>query len=161
MTLFLPAGTWTAQCPTSRTQASLSGDQGQQTTIWSSRRGLASTLFSIDVTHPDAVPEAGVHAITILHSFCADFKYIPFSGGPRKCVGDQFALMEALVGLAVILQRYTFATVPGFDPGMTTGATIHTKNGLYLYVKRREVSPAQMVRRAAPRGLVGVVTIAP
>jgi len=66
-----------------------------------------------------------------------DFRYIPFSGGPRKCVGDQFALMEAVVGLTVVLKRYSFELVPGFDPGMTTGATIHTKNGLYLYVKKR------------------------
>jgi len=40
----------------------------------------------------------------------------------RKCVGDQFALMEAVVALALALQRYEFRMVPGFDPGMTTGA---------------------------------------
>ena len=39
----------------------------------------------------------------------------------RKCVGDQFALMEAVVALALALQRYEFRMVPGFDPGMTTG----------------------------------------
>ncbi len=61
----------------------------------------------------------------------------PCSGGPRKCVGDQFALMEAVVALAVALKRYDFTPQPGHDPGMTTGATIHTKNGLYMIVSRR------------------------
>ena len=35
-------------------------------------------------------------------------RYIPFSGGPRKCVGDQFALMEAVVALSVLLKNYDF-----------------------------------------------------
>jgi hypothetical protein len=39
----------------------------------------------------------------------------------RKCVGDQFALMEGVVALAVLLKRFTFRAVPGADPGMTTG----------------------------------------
>lgn len=59
------------------------------------------------------------------------------SGGPRKCVGDQFALMEGVVVLATLLKQYDFELVPGREPGMTTGATIHTSNGLYMYVKRR------------------------
>lgn len=67
-------------------------------------------------------------------------RYIPFSGGPRKCVGDQFALMEAVVALAVILKTYSFAMVPGHDPGMTTGATIHTQNGMFMHVSRRSGS---------------------
>ena len=68
-----------------------------------------------------------------------DYKYIPFSGGPRKCVGDQFALMEATIALATILKHYDFELKTGHDVGMTTGATIHTLNGLYMHVKKRGV----------------------
>lgn len=66
-----------------------------------------------------------------------NFRYIPFSGGPRKCVGDQFAMLEAIMALAVLVQRFDFALVPGQDISMTTGATIHTKHGLYTTVTER------------------------
>ncbi|KAF3520871.1 hypothetical protein DY000_02061231 [Brassica cretica] len=66
-----------------------------------------------------------------------DFKFIPFSGGPRKCVGDQFALMEAIVALAVFLQHLNVELVPDQTISMTTGATIHTTNGLYMKVSQR------------------------
>lgn len=78
-----------------------------------------------------------------------DFRYIPFSGGPRKCVGDQFALMEAVVALAVLLKKFDFELVPDQEIGMTTGATIHTTNGLYMYVKAREASAATAERAPA------------
>ncbi|KAF1860404.1 hypothetical protein Lal_00037744 [Lupinus albus] len=55
-----------------------------------------------------------------------DFRFIPFSGGPRKCVGDQFALMEAIVALSIFLQNMIFELVPDQNISMTTGATIHT-----------------------------------
>ncbi|KAJ8426577.1 hypothetical protein Cgig2_001246 [Carnegiea gigantea] len=55
-------------------------------------------------------------------------RFIPFSGGPRKCVGDQFALLEAIVALAILLQHMNFELVPDQDITMTTGATIHTTN---------------------------------
>jgi carotene epsilon-monooxygenase len=66
-----------------------------------------------------------------------DYRYIPFSGGPRKCVGDQFALMEAVVALAIVLKKFDFELKEDHEIGMTTGATIHTSNGLYLYPSRR------------------------
>ena len=53
-------------------------------------------------------------------------------------MGDQFALMEAVVSLAVVLKRYSFKAVPGHEVGMTTGATIHTQNGLYMNVFERQ-----------------------
>eukprot|EP00798_Chlamydomonas_sp_ICE-L_P030409 gene30409-35414_t len=66
-----------------------------------------------------------------------DYKFIPFSGGPRKCVGDQFALMEAVIAMTVLLKQYDFELAPNQTIEMTTGATIHTTNGLYMNVKSR------------------------
>lgn len=60
------------------------------------------------------------------------FRFIPFSGGPRKCVGDQFALLEAIVALAIFLQHLNFELVPDQNISMTTGATIHTTNVISL-----------------------------
>lgn len=67
-----------------------------------------------------------------------DFRFIPFSGGPRKCVGDQFALLETIVTLAILLQNMNFELVPDQNINMTTGATIHTTNGLYLKLRQRQ-----------------------
>nr|CAB3500230.1 unnamed protein product [Digitaria exilis] len=68
-----------------------------------------------------------------------DFRFIPFSGGPRKCVGDQFALLEAIVALAIVLQKMDIQLVPDQKINMTTGATIHTTNGLYMNLSLRKV----------------------
>lgn len=72
-----------------------------------------------------------------------DYSYIPFSGGQRKCVGDQFALLEAVVSLAVLLRTYDVHLVPGQDIQMTTGATIHTLNGLFMTVTKRNTEQSQ------------------
>ena len=62
-----------------------------------------------------------------------DFAFLPFGGGQRKCVGDQFAVMEAAVTLSVLLKNFDFAFEGSPDDvGMKTGATIHTMNGLKM-----------------------------
>ncbi|XP_062006490.1 carotene epsilon-monooxygenase, chloroplastic isoform X2 [Rosa rugosa] len=71
-----------------------------------------------------------------------DFRFIPFSGGPRKCVGDQFALLEAIVALAIFIQHLNFELVPDQNISMTTGATIHTTNGLYMKLSQRQAKSA-------------------
>lgn len=71
-----------------------------------------------------------------------DFRFIPFSGGPRKCVGDQFALLEATVSLAIFLQNMNFELIPNQNINMTTGATIHTTNGLFMKVSQRQKQAA-------------------
>ncbi|KAK9290597.1 hypothetical protein L1049_008768 [Liquidambar formosana] len=71
-----------------------------------------------------------------------DFRFIPFSGGPRKCVGDQFAMLEAIVSLTIFLQHLNFELVPDQNINMTTGATIHTTNGLYMKLSQRQTESA-------------------
>ena len=59
-----------------------------------------------------------------------NYAYLPFGGGQRKCVGDQFALFESIVTLAMVCRRFDFeldaSKHPNDECGMTTGATIHT-----------------------------------
>ena len=70
----------------------------------------------------------------------ADFAYIPFGGGERKCVGDQFAMLEAMVASSMLLRRFVFQLdMPAEEVGMTAAATIHTRDGLHVKVKRRNV----------------------
>lgn len=69
----------------------------------------------------------------------SDFAFLPFGGGPRKCVGDQFALMESTVGLAMLLQKFDLELKdPPESTQIVTGATIHTKSGLWCKIKRRK-----------------------
>ncbi|XP_020234758.1 protein LUTEIN DEFICIENT 5, chloroplastic [Cajanus cajan] len=71
-----------------------------------------------------------------------NFKYLPFGGGPRKCVGDLFASYETVVALAMLVRRFNFQMAVGAPPvEMTTGATIHTTQGLKMTVTHRIKPP--------------------
>lgn len=41
------------------------------------------------------------------------YAYFPFSGGPRQCIGNSFALMEAQLVLAAVGQKYRLHLIPG------------------------------------------------
>nr|AWN09468.1 cytochrome P450 [Phaeodactylum tricornutum]QDL56927.1 P450 carotenoid hydroxylase CYP97B1 [Phaeodactylum tricornutum] len=73
----------------------------------------------------------------------ADFAFLPFGGGQQKCVGDQFAMMEATVTMALMIKKYDFDfAIPAEE--MKTGATIHTMNGLMMMTRQvNENEPVQ------------------
>ncbi|GER28828.1 cytochrome P450 [Striga asiatica] len=71
-----------------------------------------------------------------------NFSYLPFGGGPRKCIGDMFASYENAVAVAMLVRRFDFQMAPGAPPvKMTTGATIHTTEGLKMTVTPRSRPP--------------------
>merc|ERR1712013_751496 len=74
----------------------------------------------------------------------ADYAFLPLGGGQRKCVGDVFAMLEATVVLASVVRGFDFKfaapTANPADVGTCTGATIHTRNGLYMHVTNRKVA---------------------
>ena len=52
----------------------------------------------------------------------SDYAFIPFGAGSRKCVGDQFAMMESIITIVFIMQRFDLTLArPAEEVGMKTG----------------------------------------
>jgi cytochrome P450 len=67
------------------------------------------------------------------------FAYFPFGGGPRICIGNSFAAMEAVLVLATIMQRWTFRLAPGHTVEMEPLITLRPKHGMPMRVQQREI----------------------
>jgi cytochrome P450 len=64
--------------------------------------------------------------------------YYPFSLGPRMCIGNVFALAEAQVALAMLLQRTDFEVEPGPPPEPVAQITLRPKGPVNLRLSWRE-----------------------
>lgn len=65
------------------------------------------------------------------------YAYFPFGGGPRQCIGNNFALMEAQLLLATIAQKFRFSLVPGHSVIPQPSITLRPKHGIRITVHRR------------------------
>ncbi len=63
------------------------------------------------------------------------YAYLPFGAGPRICLGNHFAYMEAQLALSVLLRRYRFELL-GEDEPMPS-ATLRPRHGIRVRVRRR------------------------
>lgn len=64
------------------------------------------------------------------------FSYLPFSAGPRSCIGHRFAMIEGPLVLARLLQRFRFSPAPGGTPGYVWSISMRPKGGERLLVDR-------------------------
>jgi cytochrome P450 len=67
----------------------------------------------------------------------ARFAYIPFGGGPRLCIGDQFALLEARLILASVAQRFRLHLLPGHPVQVDALVTLRPRHGLLMTLETR------------------------
>jgi cytochrome P450 len=61
--------------------------------------------------------------------------YLPFGGGPRVCIGHEFAMLEARIATAMILQRYRLRPVSGAPVEPHPGITLPPLHGLPLIIE--------------------------
>jgi cytochrome P450 len=66
------------------------------------------------------------------------FAYFPFGGGPRQCIGNQFALMEAQLILASVAQRYRLRLAPKHRVEAEVVLTIRPRHGLPMTLQSTE-----------------------
>lgn len=65
------------------------------------------------------------------------FAYFPFGGGPRVCIGNHFATMEAQLLLTAFLQKHRVTPEPGFAPEWVASVTVRPRHGVTATVHPR------------------------
>jgi cytochrome P450 len=65
------------------------------------------------------------------------FAYFPFGGGPRACIGAQFAMLEATIAIAVLLQRFDVHSQHERVPLDTQGITLRPRQAVPIQLTPR------------------------
>ena len=67
------------------------------------------------------------------------YAYFPFGGGPRFCIGNTFAMMEIVLVLATIGQRFKLALAPDHPVSILPAMSLRPRDGIHVLVEKREV----------------------
>ena len=67
--------------------------------------------------------------------------YVPFGGGPRTCIGKNFALMESVLLLATIAQKFEINLIPDQSIIPEPTITLQPKNGIKVLLKNMKNTP--------------------
>ena len=66
------------------------------------------------------------------------YAYLPFSAGPRICLGGNFAMLEAALVLAMVTRQYRLQLVPGHPVEPSMDVKTWPLHGMSMTVHRRK-----------------------
>jgi cytochrome P450 len=67
------------------------------------------------------------------------YAYFPFGGGPRICIGNHFAMMEAVLLLATLIRAYRFDLLPGQALELKPSVTLRAAKDLRMRLMSRSL----------------------
>jgi len=65
------------------------------------------------------------------------YSYFPFGGGPRRCIGEGFALMEGVLLLATLARRWRPRLAPGHPVEVFPEHLLRSKHGMLMTLEKR------------------------
>jgi cytochrome P450 len=66
--------------------------------------------------------------------------YFPFGRGPRACIGSHFAMLETVIAVAVVLQRFRLRSEQNGVPLDTQGITLRPKGAVPIQLAARVIA---------------------
>lgn len=65
------------------------------------------------------------------------YAYFPFGGGPRVCIGNAFAMMEIVLLLATIAQKFRLSLVTKHPVELQPAMSLRPRNGIRMKIEKR------------------------
>ena len=62
--------------------------------------------------------------------------YLPFTTGPRSCIGHKLATIEIKIMLSLLIRNFKFRKVENFQVKKKYGAITRPEDGIKLYVSK-------------------------
>ncbi|KAJ4961839.1 hypothetical protein NE237_021749 [Protea cynaroides] len=102
-------------------------------------KGLSIWIPVLAIHHNEELWGKDVHEFNperfATKSFVSGRPFVPFAMGPRNCIGQAFAVMEAKVILSMLITRFSFTISEKYRHAPISVLTIKPKHGVQIYLK--------------------------
>ena len=78
-------------------------------------------------------PERFVNGVA---SATKGLSFLPFSSGPRTCIGQNFSMLQAKLFVAKVLQRFSVELSPSYTHAPFPAATTFPQHGAHLIIRK-------------------------